>query len=1364
MIQERFQLYKTLEGFNTNFDKGVIDKESICFIEETGQIFAQFSFYSIDKKLFSTVHELVVTHDKYLKDILGIEGESLDSKYLANLKDLLSFTEGYVKDQKLKDLFSSIEETLQEDIRQAISELQDELNEFKNSVSDTFDDVSSSLEDLNFNVSLNSEAITGIEEYLLVLEENFVGITNDLYQELNTLREDYNTFVTSINNRLGRPNGIATLNENGVVPASQLPSYVDDVLEYSSYSAFPTEGSTGIIYVTLDDNKTYRWSGSTYVEISKSLGLGETASTAFPGNRGVELENDLEAHVNSKNNPHKVTKEQLGLDKVDNTPDVEKDVNSAVKDSKGNIIKDTYVTNEWEKFSWDKKITFGRSQFDDKRDYIKIIKIKKRCVAEFLIGTLLPFGGCNLQKMIATCTYSASVTTDSDASIYYTNNNGMDMTIYSARTPSNDLYGNGGIMVKVLRILSADNAEPVTDNFDEYIEYYDDGDIMTRAPFQARTLTYRPPIVEEDTSATIINVTKSNLSSKNVLFDISENTEFIVKTEDNASLSEGFKFTSSTIESVSSNTIIDFTFKSSAEGFILSNNGIDVIYEYPNKIYTGDVLSIYIPEEGGEWFATLKPAMIASETLEVTADEIGRTTIEHNGASSEISVVGEILSDGQDHSWCHPLFYLPFLDKGAGVQTIDIEWSVVHIPTNSEYVTEPWFNVTFSTKVSAKRIRVGECYPEGNTHVVKCSPLYTQGGTKYEPEYLNYMYSKIQPHLFYQWDGNPDNTMISELFLSLWLDPSCFPATAESPLKLKVLVSSVIVDGERINPKKVIFDDGTSKPYFIPGYSSRAGATPLEQYLGIIPEFKSTDNSVSIVYDVNTNTYNLKSAKKTNITSSTGTITVEDTEEGYDINIVGEDVTTYTISSIEEFIEVLDTIKERGGQDHRARIYVKDHIDIYQAPNLDSAKSYYNSSTKVFNVGKLLKNTEIIGIGKVYFCLGDPTRSYFDVDVSFGFNRIAKISNIFFGLTGASYPDLPQMFSRYMFELIAPECNCTFENCTFASGAIAKQKFIHISTGGSNFHISLIFNNCLISAHYNQPHKSNFISLLSSGYNYIEIERGIEHYATFTFTNMIPVNVMGDTSIVALPKFYFDRYYNDTDDAKRRSVLISSDGTVEVLGGDVAKTTGDISINNLIVRGASKTESNSDYVLALNSENKVIQVPSGGVARSYSPFGLLSVKDSEAICSGTNNRALVLTINPEVSIAASVIEFICTAATSGNMTLALYDSLDSAAIYTVVAASPSERGKWVIDFLVTLEENSTYYLYIKPSRDTMTSQRYGGRKETFNSQCFFGSNYPYRIINNMQTDTIPSTLNSVEWLDSGASDLVTTLIPYFKIY
>ena len=88
------------------------------------------------------------------------------------------------------------------------------------------------------------------------------------------------------NTSVGVANGIAELDSNGRVPSSQLPSYVDDVLEYADLAHFPATGETGKIYIAEDTNKTYRWSGSDYAEISESLALGETSSTAYAGNKG----------------------------------------------------------------------------------------------------------------------------------------------------------------------------------------------------------------------------------------------------------------------------------------------------------------------------------------------------------------------------------------------------------------------------------------------------------------------------------------------------------------------------------------------------------------------------------------------------------------------------------------------------------------------------------------------------------------------------------------------------------------------------------------------------------------------------------------------------------------------------------------------------------------------------------------------------------------------------------------------------------------------------------------------------------------------------------------------------------------------
>lgn len=90
---------------------------------------------------------------------------------------------------------------------------------------------------------------------------------------------------------------MATLGPDGKVPASQLPSYVDDVLEFAKKSDFPAAGEEGKIYVDKSTNLTWRWSGSTYVEISQSLALGETSSTAYAGNKGKQVADNLAAHT-----------------------------------------------------------------------------------------------------------------------------------------------------------------------------------------------------------------------------------------------------------------------------------------------------------------------------------------------------------------------------------------------------------------------------------------------------------------------------------------------------------------------------------------------------------------------------------------------------------------------------------------------------------------------------------------------------------------------------------------------------------------------------------------------------------------------------------------------------------------------------------------------------------------------------------------------------------------------------------------------------------------------------------------------------------------------------------------------------------
>lgn len=125
------------------------------------------------------------------------------------------------------------------------------------------------------------------------IENKFDGVTDELESALQKEIEDRKAGDTTITNSLnafistkGQPSGLAELDSTGKVPAAQLPSYVDDVLEFSTKAQFPQTGETGKIYVAKDTNLTYRWTGTQYLEISQSLALGETPSTAYPGDKG----------------------------------------------------------------------------------------------------------------------------------------------------------------------------------------------------------------------------------------------------------------------------------------------------------------------------------------------------------------------------------------------------------------------------------------------------------------------------------------------------------------------------------------------------------------------------------------------------------------------------------------------------------------------------------------------------------------------------------------------------------------------------------------------------------------------------------------------------------------------------------------------------------------------------------------------------------------------------------------------------------------------------------------------------------------------------------------------------------------------
>lgn len=126
---------------------------------------------------------------------------------------------------------------------------------------------------------------------------------------------------------------------NGTVPANQLPSFVDDVLEYANFAGLPVVGEAGKIYVTLDTNLTYRWSGSVYVEISQGLAIGETSATAYRGDRGKTAYD----HSQTTGDPHgSVTNAAIGSlvnAAIEKTAPVDADMAALMDSASGNVLK-----------------------------------------------------------------------------------------------------------------------------------------------------------------------------------------------------------------------------------------------------------------------------------------------------------------------------------------------------------------------------------------------------------------------------------------------------------------------------------------------------------------------------------------------------------------------------------------------------------------------------------------------------------------------------------------------------------------------------------------------------------------------------------------------------------------------------------------------------------------------------------------------------------------------------------------------------------------------------------------------------------------------------------------------------------------
>nr|DAU14157.1 MAG TPA: Peptidase [Caudoviricetes sp.] len=173
----------------------------------------------------------------------------------------------------------------------------------------------------------------------------------------------------------GQPGGLAELDETGRVPSSQLPSYVDDVIDVDTYSNLPNPGESGKIYITTDNNKQYRWSGTGYAEISSSLALGTTSETAGRGDWTQAAYNH--SLITNGSNPHKTTFASLP-DKPTSLPANGGNAESAVKDGNGNVIANSYLP-----------LTGGKAITGSFTLAVgcKILEAEKNIIGRFVFGT-----------------------------------------------------------------------------------------------------------------------------------------------------------------------------------------------------------------------------------------------------------------------------------------------------------------------------------------------------------------------------------------------------------------------------------------------------------------------------------------------------------------------------------------------------------------------------------------------------------------------------------------------------------------------------------------------------------------------------------------------------------------------------------------------------------------------------------------------------------------------------------------------------------------------------------------------------------------------------------------------------------------
>lgn len=160
-----------------------------------------------------------------------------------------------------------------------------------------------------------------------------VDNTSDVNKPVSTAQAAADA-LRQLSSEKGQASGYAPLDAGAKVPATYLPAYVDDVVEYANLAAFPTTGTPGTIYVALDTGKIYRWSGTAYIEISPSPGSTDAVPEGSVNLYYTDARAAAAAPVQSvagRTGTVTLTKADVGLSNVDNTADLAKPISTATQ-------------------------------------------------------------------------------------------------------------------------------------------------------------------------------------------------------------------------------------------------------------------------------------------------------------------------------------------------------------------------------------------------------------------------------------------------------------------------------------------------------------------------------------------------------------------------------------------------------------------------------------------------------------------------------------------------------------------------------------------------------------------------------------------------------------------------------------------------------------------------------------------------------------------------------------------------------------------------------------------------------------------------------------------------------------------------